>query len=66
MDQVKKPNVVNIVRQGNFELKVLAYRKMSQTELLQAVACYLKTKKCRTLPKSGSDTLVTIIGHDGL
>jgi len=65
MGQVKTPNVENLVIQNNFKLRVLAYRKLSTQELQCATKEYMRNKKIRSLPVSGEDTIVTIIGHDG-
>ena len=65
MGQVKTPNVENLVIQNNFKLRVLAYRKLSAQELRCAAVEYMRNKKIRSLPMSGEDTIVTIIGHDG-
>lgn len=65
MDSIRRPYVENIVTQNNFKLRVLAYRKLTQAELLQAAAIYLKAKKRSTFPMNGRDTIETIIGFDG-
>lgn len=61
---IRRPNVENIVTQNNFKLRVLAYRKLTQAELLQAAAIYLKAKKRSTFPMNGCDTIETLIGFD--
>lgn len=65
MDSIRRPNVENIVTQNNFKLRVMAYRKLTQAELYQAAAIYLKAKKRSSFPMNGCDTIETIIGFDG-
>ena len=65
MDGIRQPNVVNVLKQGEFTLNVVAYRTLNRNEILMAAGEYLKRKKLRTLPKHGTDTIVTTIGHDG-
>lgn len=66
MDGIRQPNVVNVLKQGEFTLNIVAYRTLNRNEMLMAAGEYLKReKKLRTLPKHGTDTIVTIIGHDG-
>lgn len=65
MSEIKMPNVANVLKQGDFVLTILAYRKLSCNEIVLAAGQYLKTIKRRTLPKRGSATFVTTIGHDG-
>ena len=64
MNQIRIPNVANVLKQDKFVLTILAYRKLSYNETVLAAEQYLKTIKRRTLPKSGSATFVTTIGHD--
>ena len=66
MSEIRQPNVVNVLKQDGLTLNIVAYRTLDRNEILMAAGEYLKRKKLRTLPKRGTDTIVTIIGHDGL
>ena len=66
MDGIRQPNVENFVTQNKFRLRVLAYRKLTIRELRYAALEYMRIKKIRSLPMSGEDTIVTVIGHDGV
>ena len=66
MSEIRQPNVVNVLKQDGFTLNIVAYRTLNRNEMVMAAGEYLKRKKLRTLPKHGTDTIVTIIGHDGL
>jgi len=62
---MEAPNVLNVVNDQARGVKyhVMAYRRMTRAELLQAVAMYLSRAKKK--PKAGTlVTLVTIIGFD--
>lgn len=66
MDAIRKPSVETLVKIGNFELTVVAYRAITRAEADMAARQYLLNTKRRTFPKTGKGKLVTIIGHDGL
>lgn len=66
MDAIRKPSVETLVKIGNFELTVVAYRAITRAEANMAARQYLINTKRRAFPKTGKGKLVTIIGHDGL
>lgn len=66
MSEIRTPNVVTEIPNGKFVLKVYAYRKLTDMEKVLAAREYLKRTKRRSPPTSGTDSLHTIIGHDGV
>lgn len=67
-DGIAAPNVVNELNDptAGVKYKVMAYRALTKTELLQAAAMYLRQRKGKK-PKRGSEvTIITIIGFDGM
>lgn len=65
MNQVRKPEVLTILKQGNFKLNVYAYRRLTPSELILAAGEYMRARKIRSLPKSGEGTVVSMIGFNG-
>lgn len=63
-DHLSLPSVVNTIKAGKFTLKVYAYRKLKEKELLQAVKIYLKQNHIKKLPTSGTASLITTIGSN--
>lgn len=63
-DKIPLPSVPNLVRQGNFTLHVYAYRTMTQSELRWAVSEYMRRKRLRKLPASGSDRFDCLFGYN--
>ena len=66
MDQIKKPSIDSPLKQGTFLLHIYAYRVLSVQERIKVAAEFCRTKKLRTLPKSGEATVFTTIGADGV
>ena len=66
MSEIRTPNVVTEIPNGKFVLKVYAYRKLTDMEKVLAAREYLKRTKRRSPPTSGTDSIVTTFGHDGL
>ena len=65
--QPEPPKVLNVLNDPNRKVvyRVLAYRSLSRSELLQSVAVYLRSNKGKH-PKAGTTVqIVTIIGFDG-
>jgi hypothetical protein len=63
---MEQPNVVNVLldAERNVRYEILAYRKLTQAEMLDCVTSYLRQKK-RKRPKPGERVvIVTIIGFD--
>lgn len=66
MDSMQAPNIKNtlIDPERNITYHVMAYRKLSERELLQAVRYSVSQLKRK--PKKGSvNTIITVIGFDG-
>lgn len=60
------PNIINklIDQQSGVTYKVLAYRKLTENELIFAVRHYLANRKGK--PKKGSIvTIYSVTGHNG-
>ena len=66
MDTMKRPDVVTIIPNKKFTLKVFAYRALTDREKVMVAREYLKQTKQSAPPTSGSATFYTTIGHDGL
>ncbi len=58
------PNVSNIAKDNerNITFNVLAYRKLTEPELLRAIRYFQSTKQGRKLKKNTAYTIVSIIG----
>jgi len=56
------PNFDNVFTHGKFKLHILAYRKITKEEALQAVGAYALSKHIKELPLTGEDTYGTFIG----
>lgn len=56
------PQVDNVFKQGNFIIHIKSYKTMSRTLMIRAVSDFMKSKRLRSLPKSGE---VTIYSHYG-
>ena len=61
-DRIPAPKVKTVVRQGDFELVILAYRSITREEAFRVAAEWLKAHKRKTFPKSGKATIETMIG----
>ena len=66
MDAIRRPNVVTIIPNKKFTLKVFAYRALTDREKVMVAREYLKQTKQSAPPTSGSADFYTTIGHDGL
>jgi hypothetical protein len=63
---MQMPNVRTSIRDevNRFSYHVVAYRKVTQAEMLQAIACFHAERRRRKKlpPRNGSVTIVTIHG----
>jgi hypothetical protein len=57
------PNVVTERKIGDCIVRVLAYRKVTESEFNQALNVWFKQNRKRTLPKNGMVTIQTIFGQ---
>jgi len=62
MSNISMPKIKTIICVGNFTLYAYAYRKLTKAECKLALQQYLRKSKLKSIPKSGSGTLITIIG----
>jgi len=62
---MEMPNVDNVIldRERNIHYHVLAYRRLTPSEMSAAVRVCLAQKKGR-LKKNSTVTIVSLIGHD--
>lgn len=60
------PNVSNILKdpENDVTYDVIAYRKLSRNEIIQAIRYYHSQKKTKKLKKGTSVKIITIIGYD--
>ncbi len=56
------PDVVTPIQIGDFTLYAYAYRKLTKSEQRFALKQYLRKFKLKSVPKSGSGKVITIIG----
>ena len=61
-DYLPAPDIVNVVRQGNFTLYVYAYRTLTREELLICAANWLKQCRRKRFPRKGSAKFITTFG----
>jgi hypothetical protein len=61
-DNIPAPNVLNILRVGNFQMRIIAYRTLSSAECQIVASQWLKSQKRRTFPTSGTVTVHSMIG----
>ena len=61
---MKAPSISNVVRdeKRNITINVMAYRKLSERELVQSVRYFRSTKQGRRLKKNSTYTIMSIIG----
>ena len=59
---MQKPNIVNIFKKGDFTLKILAYRTLTRSEILEITASFLRSKRLKRIPKSGCYEVLTSLG----
>jgi len=59
---MEPPNVATKLKFGEFTFQVLAYRKLTKTEIDLSVAKYLQDRHIKAFPKKGSATLITSFG----
>ncbi len=62
MYDLPTPNVVTVIKIGDFTLRAYAYRKLTESECKFALRQYLRKFKLKSIPKSGSGKIITIIG----
>ena len=60
------PNVKNIIKdpEKGVTYNVIAYRKLTRKEMIQAVCHYHAQKKTKKPKKGDVITIVTVIGHN--
>jgi hypothetical protein len=56
------PNVVTERKIGDCTVRVLAFRKVTETEFNQALNAWLKQNRKKSLPKNKTVTIQTILG----
>lgn len=61
-DYIPAPDVVHIVRQGDFKLYVYAYRTLAREELLMCAGQWLEQFHRKKFPKKGSGKLISNLG----
>jgi uncharacterized protein (DUF433 family) len=63
---VQLPNVSNILKdlENDVTYDVIAYRKLSRNEIIQAVRYYNSQKKTKKPKKGTSIKIITIIGYN--
>ena len=64
---METPNVISTIvdKEKNIRFDIIAYRKLTRTEMIQAVSEFYSQKKKPKKLKSGSIIkIVTIIGYD--
>jgi len=61
---MQMPNVSNVAKddERNITFNVLAYRKLSESELLRAIRYFRSTKQGRKLKKNTTYTILSTIG----
>lgn len=59
------PNVCTIVRRGDFTLRIMAYRKLTQDEAFKAAYQYLRENRMKRFPAKGTAIFCIPIGIDG-
>ena len=64
MDGIPAPNVQTIARYGNFKLVIYAYRALTEEETRIVFREWLRNSKRKSIPKTGSETVITHIGFD--
>ena len=60
----ERPSVLNLVRQGNFTLRIYAYRKITRNEALYFLAQYLSQNRLKSIPKTGNAEMWVNVGFD--
>lgn len=63
-DIIPTPKIKNELHVGGFALYVVAYRRLSETEMKRAASEWLRGSKRKTFPRSGSATMYSTIGFD--
>ena len=63
-DTLPKPNIENILRIGDFTIRIIAYRSLTLAECKSVAANWLKSNRRKSFPKSGSVTCITTYGFD--
>ena len=61
---MQMPNISNVAKDegNNITINVLAYRKLSEAELIRSIRYFRSTKQGRRLKKNTNYTIVSIIG----
>ncbi len=63
---ISMPSVVTTLRKDdyNFEFQVIAYRHLSEQEMLSVLKRWMRQTRRKTIPKNKTITYQTIIGFD--
>lgn len=63
---MKGPDVVNVMldKKRNVRYEILAYRRLTQEEMLDCVASYLRANKGKPPEKGQKIIITTLFGHD--
>jgi len=59
------PDICTVVRRGDFTLRIMAYRKLTQDEAFKAAYQYLRENHKKRFPVKGSAIFCIPIGIDG-
>ena len=57
-----KPNVITEKTIGRTIVRVVAYRKLTESEFLEALQTWIKTKRLTSLPANETITIQSAIG----
>ena len=61
-DQVKRPDVITELKIENTIVRVLAYRKVTDSEFQHALQAWKRKRKIKTLPENKTITIESILG----
>lgn len=64
-DTIPAPNVLTTAKIGGFTFYIYAYRTLSKAECEQTVDMYMRQRRLKKLPPTGSCKVVTQFGSNG-
>lgn len=64
MGDYPNPNVVTVVKIGDFTLYCKAFRRLTKEEMKQAAALWLRQSRRKSFPKTGSGEVISLHGFD--
>ncbi len=59
---IETPKIITEKKYGNFTLRVLAYRKLTDKEVDHALLTYMRQCKLKQIPTKGVCTVQSLIG----